>query len=116
MSEKKKHRGRFQAQGDGLEASETWNQKEPLTKRKGLTLLNKLRNKLSDKDRELREKQFKDAERFINGSKGGVDSPLRQTFKNRKTKDARVDIEVWSGSAFVSLLALILLLLWLLQH
>ena len=55
---KRVHRGRLQAQGDGLEASECWNQEEPLTKEKGLSLLERLRKKLSSKDRALRKKQF----------------------------------------------------------
>ena len=94
MSERKTNRGRIQAQGDGLEESESWHQEEPLSKKDGLSLLDRLRNKLSPKDRKLREKQFDDAERFIRGAEGGVDAPIRQTFQNYKTKDTRVDIEV----------------------
>ena len=109
---RKKHRGRFQAQGDGLEESESWNQDEPLTKKGGLSLLNKLKSKLSSKDRKMRELQFEDAERFIKGVKGGIRSPERKTFQDRKTKDVRVDIEVWSGFAFVAITFLILVLLW----
>lgn len=109
---KKEHRGRIQAQGEGLEASESWAQDEPLTKKEGLSLLRKLKAKLSSKDRKKREKQFEEAERFIKGIKGGIQSPERLNFQDRKTKDVRVDIEVWSGFAFVAITFLILALLW----
>ncbi|MDX1666929.1 MAG: hypothetical protein R3350_06860 [Saprospiraceae bacterium] len=112
---KKKHRGRFQAQGGGLEESETWSQDEPLSKEEGFSLLDRLKEKLHSKDRELRKRQFEDAKRFIKGAKGGIDAPERKSFRNRKTKDIRVDIEVWSGRAFISIIFLILLLLWLLK-
>lgn len=59
MSEKKKHRGRIQAQGDGLEASENWAQNEPLTAQDGLELLEKLKQKIRDQDAKTREKEFK---------------------------------------------------------
>lgn len=115
MAKKKAHRGRIQAQGNDLEASESWHQKEPLSKEEGLDLLNRLRNKLSSQDRNIRKKQFKDAERFIRGVEGGIDAPLKKTFQNYKTKgNVRVDIEVWSGSAFLTIIILILIGLWLL--
>lgn len=114
MAKKKAHRGRIQAQGGGLEASESWHQEEPLSKQKGLNLLYRLRDRLSSKDRELRKKQFEDAERFINGVEGGVDAPIRRTFQNYKTRDVRVDIEIWSGKAFVTIIILIIIGLWLL--
>jgi hypothetical protein len=36
------HRGRIQAQGNGVEKSENWSQDDPLTATQGLTLLNDL--------------------------------------------------------------------------
>lgn len=110
MSKRFEHCGRIQAQGNGLEESETWQQSEPLSKEAGLTILEKLKNRLSTKDQKLREKPFQEAERFIEQSHG-VDAPLRKSFRNRKTKDVRVDVEVWSGTAFLSIV-LIILLLW----
>lgn len=44
-----KHRGRIQAQGNGLELSESWSQDEPLTKEKGLDLLERLKLRLNKK-------------------------------------------------------------------
>lgn len=114
MAKKKAHRGRIQAQGGGLEASETWHQEEPISKQRGLSLLQRLRKSLSAKDQDLRDKQFKDAERFIKGVEGGVDAPIRRTFQNYKTRDVRVDIEVWSGKAFVTIIIFIIIGLWLL--
>jgi hypothetical protein len=112
---KKEHRGRFQAQGSGLEESESWSKDKPLTKEEGLELLNKLKEKLNPKDQELRKKPFADAERFVKGAKGGVQAPLRQSFRDPKTKDIRVDIEVWNGNAFVAITFLILIVIWMLK-
>jgi hypothetical protein len=101
MVKKHKHRGRLQAQGGGLEASETWEQEKPLSRKDGLSLLSKLKGKLSARERALRKRPFEEAERFIEQAQG-VDAPLRKTFRNRKTRDVRVDIEVWGDTAFVS--------------
>jgi hypothetical protein len=60
------HRGRIQVQGENLEASESWSQKEPLTQQEGLSLLDKLKNKIPRKESEIREKAFTKAEQFIN--------------------------------------------------
>lgn len=113
MSNYRKHRGRIQAQGGGLEASESWDQDEPLTKEEGLSLLRKLKEKLPRKEQKLREKPFEDAERFIKGAKGGVQSRVSQTFLNRKTRDVRVDLEVLGGFAFVTITIIIIAAIWL---
>jgi len=112
---RKEHRGRIQAQGGGLEASESWQQPEPLTKKKGLSLLKRLRSKLSPSERKARERPFQEAERFIEQTEGGIDAPVRRSFNNRKNRSIRVDIEVWSGTAFISIILIISILLWLLQ-
>ena len=39
----KKHRGRIQAQGNGVEKSVTWSQDEPLSREQGKTLLQQLK-------------------------------------------------------------------------
>ena len=107
---KKEHRGRIQAQGEGLEASESWAQDEPLTAKKGLGLLRRLKKKISEADAAKREKQFHKAEGYINRASqvGGLD-PHKKTFK-KKDSDARVDIEILSGKAFVSFLVILILL------
>jgi hypothetical protein len=99
----KKHRGRFQAQGGGTEKSESWSQDEPLSKEEGYALLEKLKNSLTDKELSLREKQFDDAQRYVENVNGGIDATIKKTFRNRKTKDVRVDIEVLAGRAFISI-------------
>ena len=104
----KKHRGRIQAQGDGTEKSESWAQDESLSKEKGLSLLDKLVNRLSKKEKKVRENQIAQAKRYIENTEGGLDAVKKKTFRNRKTKDTRVDIEILAGTAFVSITLLLL--------
>ena len=107
----KKHRGRIQAQGEGLEKSVSWSQDEPLTKKEGLSLLDRLIKMLSKPEYERRKKPFEDARRYIGNVDGGADAVKKKSFRNRKSRDARVDIEILSGTAFVSVAILILLFL-----
>ncbi len=101
-SEKLKHRGRFQAQGGGLEESENWAQEEPLSLKSALSLLLKLKNKLSPTERTEREKSFIKADKFIKtaATNGGVFARISRTFLVKGSRDKRVDIEVLSGKAF----------------
>lgn len=98
------HRGRFQAQGGGLEESENWAQDNALTVDKALKLISKLENKLQKRDYQIRKKPFNKARRFVieAGKNGGVNSPSTKSWKVKKSKDLRVDIEVHSGTAFVN--------------
>lgn len=108
---KKKHRGRFQAQGDGLEESESWSQDEPLTKSAALRLLSRLKAKLSGKERARREKAFEKAEHYIRNAEDGIDSPLKKSFyDDKRNRSIRVDIEILAGKAFVALFFLVILL------
>jgi hypothetical protein len=100
---RKTHRGRIQAQGDGLEKSVSWNQDEPLSKADGKKLLQNLKDSLSDTEFEARKEPFEHAERYIDQT-NGVQAPEQRTFLNCKTRDVRVDIEVRAGWAFVLLL------------
>ena len=96
-----KHRGRLQAQGENLEASEAWSQEEPLTKEKGIELLNDLKGKIPKKEAIIREKAFDKAEQFINqGPHEVIDGPISRSFKVKGTKQERVDIEIQKGEAF----------------
>lgn len=97
------HRGRFQAQGRGVEESESWAQEKPLSVSKGLGLLGKLIGKLKPKDYERRKKPFKKAQAFVveAGENGGVFAHLGRSFRVKGSKDERVDIEVLGGKAFV---------------
>ncbi len=112
---KKKHRGRIQAQGGGLEVSERWNQDEPLTKQQGKSLLDLLKSRLSPQEQEQRRKSFEDAARFIDGAQGGLDAPQRRSFLSTQGKGLRVDIEIWGGTAFIALIILILVAIWLID-
>lgn len=95
------HRGKIQAQGGNLEESEAWAQDRPLTLNEGLTLLDKLKAKLPNKELLLRQTAFDKAKEFIEqaGENGGIDAQVSKTF--RVTRDIRVDIEVIKGTAFL---------------
>jgi len=110
----KEHRGRFQAQGGGTEKSVSWSQDDPLTKEDGLKLLEELKEQMTKKELKLREKQFEDARRFVENAQG-VDAPRNKTFRNLKTKDVRVDIEINGGTAFVCVIVVSLLVYLLLN-
>lgn len=112
---KKPHRGRFQAQGNGLEASETWAQDEPLSKADGFELLSRLKSGIPKKESLKRKKQFAKARQFIDQTEGGIDAPFKKSFRNLLYRSVRVDIEIWSGRAFISLAIILILLLWILN-
>jgi len=98
-----KHRGRIQAQGDNLEASEAWTLNEPLTKQEGLNLLEKLRNKIPRKEAEIRENAFSKAQQFIeHGPHEVIVGAIFRSYKVKGTKQEWVDIEIQSGIAFIN--------------
>lgn len=104
MAKKSKiHRGRFQAQGNGLEESESWAQDKPLSISSALSLLRRLIAKLNPNDYTRRKKEFKKAEEFVENASenGGIFAVMKKTFKVKGSKDERVDIEVLGGKAFV---------------
>lgn len=113
MSNSPKHRGRIQAQGDGLEESEAWATESPPTWQEGLSLLSKLKNKLSKRDKISREKPFKKAERFIKnaGQEGGADALIKISFANKHNRKIRVDIEILKGKAFISITIFVLFII-----
>lgn len=98
-----KHTGRIQAQGTELEESESWAQETPPTKEEGLSMLQKLMNKLSEKDRKIREKASENAAKWIENvvNTNGIDSPANLTFRAEGFVKERIDIEVKKGKAFV---------------
>ncbi|MFN8256255.1 MAG: hypothetical protein U0W24_11230 [Bacteroidales bacterium] len=59
------HRGRIQAQGENLEASESWTQSLPLTKSDGFEMLEKLKIKIPKKEALIRNHAFEKAKHFI---------------------------------------------------
>lgn len=107
------HRGRIQVQGSDLipnlgtdTISEAWNRNTPPTVAEGLAWLAGLQGQLNKKQLKRRDQAFTKAQRFITnaGAAGGV-GPTSQTFQNYPVPtdypDARVDIEVKVGRAFV---------------
>lgn len=115
--DKKTHRGRFQAQGGGLQESESWSQEEPLSKDQGLQLLARLKAKLPAKAQATRDKAFQQAERYIQQSDGGIEArKLKSFYADKKDRRIRVDLEILSGRAFVTFIFLLILLAaWLLH-
>jgi len=108
----KKHRGRIQAQGGELEKSAKWAQDEPLTKSEGLALLSELKSKLSKKEFQDRADQFAEAERYIQNIQGGADAVKKKSFRNRKTQNIRVDIEILAGTAFIAIALFVLFIVF----
>lgn len=98
-----KHRGRIQAQGEKLEASEAWSQEKPPTKDDGLEMLDKLKKKIPKKEAEKREQAFEKATKFINQASltNGIDSPANVTFRAEGYAKERIDIEIKKGKAFI---------------
>ena len=100
------HRGRIQAQGAGIEESESWAQRAPLTAAEARMLLQRLRARLTPAQRALRDEAFVAARRYIDQmeARGGVEAypkDISKSFAVFESDDARVDIEVKKGRAFV---------------
>ena len=97
-----KHRGRIQAQGENLEASESWSKDDVPTKNDGFEMLDKLKNKIPRMEEKIRVKAFYKATKFIEqGPYEVVSSPVVRSFRVKGTKKERVDIEIQKGEAFI---------------
>ena len=97
------HRGRIQAQGEKLEASEAWSQNEPVTKKKGIEMLDKLKNKIPKKEAKIRERAFKKALHFIqNRAYQLIDKIISKTYMVADTEHERVDIVIKKVAAFTN--------------
>lgn len=103
MADEIEHRGRFQAQGSGVEESVPWARPSPPTQAEGHGMLDELRGMLTPPEQDHRELAFCGAHRFVDraASGGGAHSPLKKSFpaiprRNRR----RVDVEVLKGLAF----------------
>lgn len=87
-----------------------------MTAEDGLELLKRLKKKIPKKEVEKRARQFQKAKDFIHrGQKAGGLDPHKKTFKKKGT-NARVDIEILGGKAFVSLLFIIIVVFWILKQ
>jgi len=101
------HRGRWQAQGGGLEESEPWNQSTPLTLTQGLALLDKLEAKLRPSDRKARALYFEQARiyarRLAAGGGMSADNFRGKSFPTGvPSSHPRVDLEIRKGDAFIN--------------
>lgn len=72
-------------------------------------MLDKLKEKLSKKERQNRKELFDKADRFIRaaGKKGGVTAKVTKKIQKKDSEDVRIDIEVIAGVAFISLVLLL---------
>ena len=98
------NRGRFQAQGAGLEKSRAWAEAEVPTKQNGRTYITELKNQLSPGELAVRENCFEKAEKWVNEAPHDgyvVVTPIITSFQPYPPiKDIRVDGELRSGTAF----------------
>jgi hypothetical protein len=95
------HRGRFQAQGHGLELSVGWDQEVALSATSAHQLVSTLEQRLLRRERKLRAGAFMKLHIWIDraAAAGGVDAPQSKTFLAGHGR--RVDVEVNAGRAFV---------------
>lgn len=103
------YEGRWQAQGGGVQESESWSQPMPLTLTKGLALLNMLEANLKPKDRKMRAPFFERARLFAKklASVGGISAANfggSKSFPRRNQPGSypRVDLEINRGHAFTN--------------
>ena len=102
-------RGRFQAQGNDLkrEQSWPWARQTPLPHSAAITGLGDLCARLRRQDLARRERALEKLTRFMDHGRaaGGIEAPITRTFQDRNLardmRDARLDLEVWTGRAFV---------------
>ena len=98
------HRGRWQAQGGGIDIGVGWNQSHPLTLSEGLMKLEELKAKLSPKDRRIRADSFEMAEAFARKAASGFGITVTGLKFERNFppgREVRVDLEIRKGTAFV---------------
>ena len=98
------NRGRFQAQGGGLEESRPWAEVFIPTKVNGHTYIDELKAQLQPADAELRHSCFERARKWVDEapSKGYVVvTPIKTSFLMLPPKKGiRVDGELYSGVSF----------------
>ncbi|AGY57645.1 hypothetical protein GKIL_1399 [Gloeobacter kilaueensis JS1] len=98
-SSRKAHRGRFQAQGGGVEESVSWSQDYPPSKDDCLRMLEELKQKLSRSQQERRQPHFDQIKDFISCIKDcECQGPFKKSYPKPSEGDIRIDIEVLCGS------------------
>ncbi len=98
------NRGRFQAQGDGLEKSRPWAQEDVPTKSDGHAFLDELKGKLTPSELAVRATCFEKAKKWVDKSPRqghNIVSPMKPSFlPSPPIRSIRVDGELYSGVAF----------------
>lgn len=98
------NRGRFQAQGEGLEKSRSWADVNVPTKPQGHTYINELKAQLNHSELAARQTCFERAARWVNDAPSNgyvVVNQIKTSFQPYPPlKDIRVDGEIHCGSAF----------------
>jgi hypothetical protein len=96
------NRGRIQAQGGGVEESESWAQAEPPTVKEMLQWSKLLENKLTTMEKRDRKEPLRELRAFIikAGNAGGI-GITSKSFLKRGSRDVRIDLEIHKGMACV---------------
>lgn len=111
-STKPPYRGRFQAQGQDIPRggySCSWERDTPVTDKEGLEFINNVKALCDQAQLKARKSAFDKAENFVKtkSKKGGIDTigkpiPIARSWYGRgRIKNARVDLEIFSGKTFI---------------
>jgi hypothetical protein len=97
------HRGRIQAQGGGVEKSESWSRDTPPTGGDMLKMSDDLEGQLTDPEKRDRARPLAQLRRFIRlaAQSRGVSAPTSKSWLKRGSKDIRIDLEIVKGMACV---------------
>ncbi|ULQ51701.1 hypothetical protein [Flavihumibacter fluvii] len=97
------NRGRFQAQGNGVQKSSAWTTDNTIYKHDGHIHINNVEGQLTNPELAERNLALQKARNFVNAAPNEGVTPLKKTFKNSPLhRSVRVDVEVIAGFAFVT--------------
>jgi hypothetical protein len=98
------NRGRFQAQGGGLQKSTPWATNNEVSKTDGHDMIDSLSAQLTDTELALRQNAIEKIKGFItNAPYGGCSAPIIKSYSDDlKNRSIRIDLEVRAGRAFIT--------------
>jgi len=97
------NRGRFQAQGGGIEKSEPWATNNTIYKQNGIALINNLEIQLTPAELNARNIAIQKARNFVNACPSDGVPPVKKSYSNNlQNRSIRIDVEVNAGIAFVN--------------
>lgn len=97
------NRGRFQAQGNGVEKSSQWATLDTIFKQIGLNHITNLEGQLTNPELIDRNLAIQKARNFVNSAPAEGVTPLKKTFRNSfQHGSRRIDVEVIAGMAFLN--------------